>query len=318
MVPPGVAPRGVEALHGVCLDWDDCPSGAPAGGLPTLVVRHVARIPLDPAAQPLWAHAQVGDRHASRFALYTHPAGDLLDIACEGRGRLLVGAERIDVAWAGGTAPAHYLRTTGLALWLERRGIPCLHANALVRDGCAIGLLAPSQTGKTTLSAAFVQAGWHLLTDDMAAAYRQPDGYAVFASDGAARMWPDSGAWFHGDAFAAFPRVHARFAKRRTALARRARAGAGGAHALQRLYVLEREPAADGAVRIEPLPPGEALLALARDSILGHAVRALGMEQQRLARLADLAAGVAVRRVRYPSGFAHLQEITRAIEQDAR
>ena len=56
-----------------------------------------------------------------------------------------------------------------LSFILLERGQEQLHAATLVRDGYAIALLGESGQGKSTLAAAMIQAGWKLLTDDVAA-----------------------------------------------------------------------------------------------------------------------------------------------------
>ena len=50
--------------------------------------------------------------------------------------------------------------------FLERGDIP-LHAAAVEIDGEAVLLAAPGRFGKTTLAAAFVRAGYRLLTEDL-------------------------------------------------------------------------------------------------------------------------------------------------------
>jgi hypothetical protein len=75
----------------------------------------------------------------------------------------------------------------GSALWREsimwgtpaavcavRRGLISIHAAAVEVDGMALVLAAPGTYGKTTLSGAFMQAGYRLLSDDIVCCQRSP------------------------------------------------------------------------------------------------------------------------------------------------
>lgn len=286
------------------------PAGIAAGDQAYLSLNK-ATIPVEADAAPVWVRDEVGARYRTRLALFRHAQGWLLNIDCEGKGRLLIRDDAIDIDWHGGTPADHYLQTIGLALWLELRGALCLHANTLSRDGAAIGLIAPSQTGKTTLSAVFMQRGWRLLNDDMAAMHGKGGSWQVHPSRPQLRLWPDSAQYFHGDDFRDLAPVHARFAKRIAPLPGIASADAVP---LRHLFVLDRREGDAGEITFERLSPSDALLLLVQNSILGDAVQALGIEAKRLKALAGLLATVSVTRVSYPSGFAQLDELRRAIE----
>jgi hypothetical protein len=265
---------------------------------------------------PAWEREAAGERFRSRFALWHRDDGWLLDVDCEGRGSFLLADDRVEVCWQGGTGPAHYLQTIGLALWLELHGVLCLHANGLEIQGAGIGVMAPSQTGKTTLTAALLDRGWRLMTDDMLAIRKAEGGWRCYASAPALRLWPATGPWFGGTAFDAAPPVHARFAKRELTVDAGRRCT--GSRPLRRLYVLDRREAAAGEVRIDALASAEGLVECLRQSIVGDAAGALGIAPQRLARLADLVGEVGVRRLSYPSGREHLEDIARRLEADAQ
>ena len=51
--------------------------------------------------------------------------------------------------------------------WLERQGIPVLHASAVTVEGQAVAFLSSNDGGKTSLAATLMQAGYALLTDDL-------------------------------------------------------------------------------------------------------------------------------------------------------
>src|SRR5262249_28541243 len=60
-----------------------------------------------------------------------------------------------------------YLFTSALALWLHVIACPPLHAAAVRLNGAAIGLMARSGGGKSTLAAALVLRGARMLCDDV-------------------------------------------------------------------------------------------------------------------------------------------------------
>ncbi|MDJ0739252.1 MAG: hypothetical protein QNJ91_06020 [Gammaproteobacteria bacterium] len=274
-----------------------------------------AAIELAADARPVWSTQQVGARFVSRQALYAHPDGWVLDVACQGRGRLLIGEHEVVVDWRGGTPPEHYLRTFGLAILLERQGALCLHANALARDGRAIALLGPSRAGKSTLAQALVARGWRLLGDDMATVRCTAGRWSVSPSRGEIRLWPDAGRFFHGDAYDACPRVHRRFAKR---VIESPAAPAARSVPLSRVFVIDRcADSAQARVHSDALAAADATICLLQNSVLGDASRALGIEGRRLAALARLVQALAVDRLRYRSGLEHVDSVAAAVEARA-
>lgn len=308
--------KTTQPLHGVRLDAAAGSSSQPYP-LPLTATLRAAKITPVADADPVWLREVSGARFTSRIALYAHPRGWVLDIDCEGRGRFLVHPQGIDIDWDGGTPPEHYLQTLGLAVWLELKGVLCLHANTLASDAGAIGFLAPSQTGKTTLTTAFVAGGWQMLTDDMAALHRQRAGWSVYPSRPEARLWPDMGRHFCGAVYDSCHPVHERFAKRVVPLSMGEREPSGP-QPLRRLYLLERDTARSSEITLEPIGAAGALLELLRNSILGDAAARLGIEAQRMNQLAELLTAVPLLRLRYPSGIDQLPHIREAIETDIR
>lgn len=302
-----------SSLHGVVLGAAKSPATAP----------HRLKLSFSPDAlnfhrSPVWEHLDQGPRYSSRVALHRHPEGWVLEIDCEGKGDFLIRPDGIEVHWRGGTDPWHYLQTLGMAVYLELKGVLCLHANTLETQGQAIGLVAPSRTGKSTLTAAFAAAGWRMLSDDMAAVHRCADTWQVYPSRSQTRLWPDAGEYFHGAAYGECDRVHARFEKRTVTLNAAAQGHAQAPYPLRRLYLLERSTTTHGPLSILPVNAAETVLILLRNSIVGEAAGALGIEAQRLAAIAELASGVSLKKVVYPSGFERLDALRGEIEQDLR
>lgn len=211
----------------------------------------------------------------------------------------------------------HFLGTV-LSFFLERRGIPMLHASATVVEKRAVAFLATHQGGKSALAAGLVQAGYLLLTDDILPVEPVTGHFLGHPGYPAMRMWPDEAQHFlgrHED----LEKVHPRLEKRRVPVEIQ---GFGTlcaeAQPLACIYVPQRrDPAEWGeGIHIEPLRPMSAVMALMHDSFIPHITEALGWQRARLPILADLVRQIAVRRLLYPSGFHYLPRVREAILAD--
>lgn len=271
------------------------------------------------ATKPLWRLQDQGERYSSVIELFDEPTRKLLQIECEGKGIFEYVGDAINITWQDqGTGFEHYLQTIGLSLWLEMRGVPCIHANAIATDSGVIGLIAPSQTGKTTLTAALAARGMAMMTDDMMALHKVEAGWKVYPGWPQLRMWPQVAEHFIKNAHN-LQHVHSRFEKRlvklneQTALSHTNKSGL-----LKRLYLLERTDKKNVQVSIEPMTAAESMMALLQNSMLADAYRPLGNESSRLASLASLLETVQVKRVVYPSGKQYLAKVCGCIKAEAR
>lgn len=205
--------------------------------------------------------------------------------------------------------PSLELRLLGpvIAYWLERAGIPVLHAAAVEMDGLAVGFLAGNRGGKSSLAAALVEAGRPLVTDDLLPVEERPGG--VFARPGYPQMrfWPEAARHWHGAGADELPRVHPQLDKRRLPVAR--------FHAeplpLGRLYLPERRAGAD--VAIIPVSKRDALIELLARSFIPQLAASGGREGERFDRMARLAERVPVYRLVYPEGLDRLADVARAV-----
>lgn len=271
------------------------------------------------ATKPLWRLQSQAERYTSVLELFQEPARTLLQVECEGNGVFEYRGDAINISWqSAGTGFEHYLQTIGLSLWLEVRGVPCIHANAIATDAGVIGLIAPSQTGKTTLSAALATRSMAIMTDDMMAVHKTQAGWTVFPAWPQLRMWPEVAKHFVGSA-ESLPRVHGRFEKRVVNLAdQSALRNTDHSGPLKCLYLLDRRRDETTAVSIAPVTAAQSMLALLQNSMLADAYRPLGIESSRLKTLASLLEAVPVKRVVYPSGKQHLDNICERIEIDVK
>ena len=213
-----------------------------------------------------------------------------------------------------------WLVGTVLALWLEQKGIPVMHASAVVVENHAVAFLASSTAGKSSLAAALMQCGYPLLTDNVLPITRcggtclgQP-GYPQM------RLWPDQAEHFLGY-FENLELVHPEASKRTVPVGPEGLGGfCGVTQPLSCLYIPHRRDSeADGtAIEISPVSPRDTMIELVRYSFLTRLLTAMGLQPQRLPSLAHIARQVPMRRVMYPSGLEHLPRVCEAILEDAR
>ena len=211
-----------------------------------------------------------------------------------------------------------HLLGIAFSLWLERRGVPALHASAVVVEDRVAGFLATNKGGKSSLSASLMQAGYPLLTDDILPV--EYTGGRLVGRPGypQMRMWPDQARHFLGR-YEDLEVVHPAYTKRRVPVEEDgAWTFCNEPQSLACLYLPERrDPAVWGAeVEFAPVSPVEALMALIGQSFVPHTVEALGLQPQRLRLFARLLQQVPVRRIIYPEGYQHLPRVRQAILDD--
>ena len=203
-----------------------------------------------------------------------------------------------------------------MSYWLERKGIPALHAAASVVDGRAVAFMSSNSGGKTSLAVTLMQAGYPLLTDDVLPVERIGDSYLGRPGYPQLRMWPDEADHFLGY-HQSLNIVHPAYSKRRVPLDTLGDF-CTRPQPLAVIYLPERrDPAEFGAgVDIEPVPRSEAVFMLARESFGGRILKALDNQAQRLGFFAGMLEQVVVRRLRYPSGYEYVPTVRQAILAD--
>lgn len=205
------------------------------------------------------------------------------------------------------------------SFWLERQGILALHASAVVlAEDCAVGFLATSKGGKSSLAAAMVQSGCLLLTDDILPLDYQSDNVLGRPGYAQMRLWPDQAEHFLGNYQDLVP-VYSEITKRRVPI------GPDGwgqfcdvPQQIGCLYLPERrDPATWGtATVIESVSPRDAIIELVRQSFAGPILHAMGILPQRFNTLSKLVQQVPVRRLIYPNGVDYLPQVCEAIRAD--
>ena len=87
-----------------------------------------------------------------------------------------------------------YLLSMVLSYALLKLGYEVLHATAVIVDGEALALLGPSGYGKSTLAAAFLSAGYPVLTDDLLVLMETPKGMMVPPGLPRIKLFPETAA----------------------------------------------------------------------------------------------------------------------------
>ena len=198
----------------------------------------------------------------------------------------------------------------GLVLYL--RGVTCLHASAIAREGVALVFVGPAEAGKSTLAAAYARRCYRVLTDDILVLVRNE--HSIVAIPGVPRigLWPQSvkQLWGSGDAL---PKQVATWEKRYFDL---------DGHGLFQdaplpvgaVYLLaERKP--NVAPRIGPLMGTDALLALIANK---YVTRYSERDQDRrdFVLISELAESVPIRHLTCSDTLSDLNATCEAILAD--
>lgn len=299
-------------LFGCVIDSDLELAGMPLAGEASvdLEIRRLERAPLPIAPSPIYeSRIRMSDgRSAATFARLGEV--DVLRLADEVELRLF--AHRIEWFPLGAQAEALlevHLPGSVLALWLERRGLLCLHAAAFERDGRAVAMLGTNGAGKSSLAAALLAAGAQLLTEDVLVLEPTATGARVRPSHPRMRLWAEPLERLLGLEAEGLPRAHPELDKRSLDLRS---VGSGGfcaeSRPLAELWLLERGDA-ESAIEAVPVPAREAVVELIRHSFSPELARAAGLELARWEGLARIAAQVPVARLHYPSGLDRLPAV---------
>jgi hypothetical protein len=283
----------------------------------TLKIWH-NQVPSADMANLIWKKYEGGIRYQSLLRIYRTYYGLLFKIDSEGKGIFEYSRGGIGINWEKqGTGADHYFQSLGLSLWLELKGVPCIHANSVAVGNEAIGIMAPSRIGKTTLTAALVDSGQKMMSDDMIALHYQAGEWRVYPGWPQLRMWPDIALRYSGKNPEQLNQVHSRFEKRiidqntnkKFKFCRCSRP-------LRKIYLLDRRDSSEAQIDIQDISPSKALIHLLQNSILGDAYDALKIEQKRLFVLARIINQIPLKKISYPSGISFLPMVCEKIMDD--
>ena len=205
-----------------------------------------------------------------------------------------------------------YLLGNLVGMALRMRGECVLHGNAARIGDRSLVWLGDKGAGKSTLSAAFLDAGYELITDDQVVLYPDGAGWRPGYGVPRIRLWPDSLGHASANTLAVYRQPFGENVKGWLETDASERAGMTGPP-VAAICLLEPRQAALAGVRITPLSPGRCLHTLHRHR-LARLSLPLTPEQLSVefARLARLASAIPVYSVQLPDDLRFLPA---AVEQ---
>jgi len=229
---------------------------------------------------------------------------------------LIRGADTIDVdPDAGASCGLIRLPLLGpvMALLMHQRERLVLHASAVRVGARLVVFVGDKGAGKSTTTAAAVERGHALFTDDLLPISIEPDGRALaYAGFPSLKLVNDCASLFNLQGANDLAAPVDGFPKR---IRRLNQPFLSASASPARIYILERSTGA----RAAPLPPAEALCAVMRFAYvpLFQSKPWTPPETRRhFSQCAALAAATPVRRLETPSDLGRLQEIIDCVEDD--
>jgi hypothetical protein len=206
-----------------------------------------------------------------------------------------------------------YLLGPALSFALLKQGFDPLHATAVTIEGAGVGFLGDTGFGKSSLGAAFLQAGHRLLTDDLLVLSASRDGFIAHPGPPRMKLFPEIAR----AVLARTPRgARMAAATSKLVIPLEERHTSASAVPLKALYVLAPpDRRSRSGVTIRRVSKRHACLALLRNAF-NMAVDSPQRLTGQLAFAASVAAGVTIKRLAYPRDIAELGRARDAILAD--
>ncbi len=208
-----------------------------------------------------------------------------------------------------------YLLNQALSFALIKQGLEPLHASVVVIAGRAAAFVGASGRGKSPLAAAFLQAGYPLLTDDLLVLEEGPAGFAAHPGPARIKLYPQTGLRFLGPGSQGTP-LNNRTDKMIYPLP-------DGLHAeaavpLGAIYALQPASAPSGAsVAIRDLAPREAFLEAVRNTFNKQIIDPHRLKRQfELTR--RLLSRVPMRSISFPADLSAPAEVIESVVADLK
>jgi len=209
-----------------------------------------------------------------------------------------------------------YLLSQVLSFALLKRGVESLHSTAVVIDGEAVGFVGDCGYGKSSLGAAFLQAGHPLLTDDLLVVKETRAGFVAYPGPPRIKLFPEIAKTLLGERGTGTP-MNSLTPKLVIPLGEEKIRVWQGVSILKAIYVLK--PPTDGArgsrVTIRRLSPRQAFIELLKNTF-----NAMVVEPARLGRqfelTARLAGKISVKSLSFPRTLGDLPAVREAVRSD--
>jgi hypothetical protein len=208
-----------------------------------------------------------------------------------------------------------YLLGQALSFALVKGGFEPLHATAVVFEGQAVAFLGDCGFGKSTLAAAFLQAGHRLLTDDLMLLQTRTRGIVAYPGPPRIKLFPEVALRFLGKAASGVslnPTTQKQVIPLNESLVCIEEVPLGAIYALA-----SSDEETGKSIRIQSLTKKETFITL-----LASTFHRVIMDADRLRRqfkatqaLADI---MTVRKLSYPRSLEHLPLVREAILSDLR
>jgi hypothetical protein len=184
--------------------------------------------------------------------------------------RFWLGPKGTDV-WAAWPATqsledvATYLLGPVLGLLLRLRGVPCLHASAVVFGDSSVAFAGSEGKGKSTTAAALASRGHAVISDDIVGIVEREDSFFVLPAYPYLSLWPESVTMLYGPE-KKLPSFSANYDKRQLLLAENHLRFQEKQMRLGAVFLLGERVADPAAPFLEKLPAQEVLVALVANS----------------------------------------------------
>jgi len=202
-----------------------------------------------------------------------------------------------------------------MSYWLERHGIPTIHASGVNVDKNTVAFLSSNKGGKTSIAASLMQKGYPLITDDIMPLELDDDN--IFCRPGypTMRMWPDEAEYFlgHSDDL---PLVHPELSKRRIFVGSNAFGKFNNHKSELKCIYIPKRISEITEIEINPVSPVEGILELVKHSFSPYLVEEMGWQPRRLEKFARIIQKIPVKQLIYPSGYRYLPKLCEAILDD--
>jgi hypothetical protein len=178
------------------------------------------------------------------------------------------GATSVWVKWPASQSledVATYLLGPVLGLLLRLRGVPCLHASAVVVGESTVAFAGSEGRGKSTTAAALASRGHAVISDDIVALVEREDSFFVLPAYPYLSLWPESVKMIYGPE-KELPSFSANYDKRQLLLAENRLRFQEKQMRLGAVFLLGERVADPAAPFLERLPAQEELVALVANS----------------------------------------------------
>lgn len=205
-----------------------------------------------------------------------------------------------------------------LAFWLEMHQITTLHASAVAANNRSLIFLAESLSGKSSLAASFLQAGFSFLSDDIVPIERSEHGFLSRPGYPILKLWPSEASHFLGNT-EGMPKENPESEKLKIKIGPNgfgqlspSSTPIGCFYIPERIDLAEDEP----TIQIIPTTPRDAVIEILRFSFAARMAEAAGYAAARLTMISEITRTIPVKRLIYPSGHQYLPLVRDAILSD--